>query len=255
MVVAVLDATAADRSGRPLGARPGRSRGRPAVTTGTGDLARPGGGEQGRRAPAPTQVLVRWPRWPTAVDRLRGRRTGRRRRTRRASTSPSRRPPVEGWTRWWTAVRGPPARGPALLPRGHGDRRARGASGWPSWCASSCWPRARDELPHSIACRVTEWEWPRIRCEILVERDSQKGIVIGQGGEVLKAVGTAVRAQLPPGAFLELFVRVEKHWQQRDDALDRLGLLRPGRPADRSVQRGSLSDPVRGTPPPVAVRW
>ncbi|MGO9455781.1 MAG: GTPase Era [Acidimicrobiales bacterium] len=83
--------------------------------------------------------------------------------------------------------------------------------------------RARDELPHAIACRVTEWEWPRIRCEILVERDSQKAIVIGKGGEVLKAVGTAVRRELPPGAYLELFVRVEKRWQQRDDALDRLG--------------------------------
>ncbi|HUA96387.1 MAG TPA: GTPase Era [Acidimicrobiales bacterium] len=83
--------------------------------------------------------------------------------------------------------------------------------------------RARDELPHSIACRVTEWEWPRIRCEILVERDSQKAIVIGRGGEVLKAVGTAVRRQLPPGAYLELHVKVERRWQQRDDALDRLG--------------------------------
>jgi GTP-binding protein Era len=84
--------------------------------------------------------------------------------------------------------------------------------------------RVDDELPHSIACRVTEWEWPRIRCEILVERDSQKGIVIGKRGAVLKEVGTAVRRQLPPGAFLELFVRVEKRWQQREDALDRLGL-------------------------------
>ncbi len=83
--------------------------------------------------------------------------------------------------------------------------------------------RAREELPHSIACRVTEWEWPRIRCEIVVERDSQKGIVIGRGGEVLKEVGTAVRKQLPPGAYLELYVRVEKHWQQRPDALERLG--------------------------------
>jgi GTPase len=83
--------------------------------------------------------------------------------------------------------------------------------------------RVDDELPHSIACRVTEWEWPRVRCEILVERDSQKGIVIGKGGSTLKAVGTAVRAQMPPGAYLELFVRVEKRWQQRDDALDRLG--------------------------------
>ena len=83
--------------------------------------------------------------------------------------------------------------------------------------------RARDELPHSNACIVTEWEWPRIRCEILVERDSQKGIVIGVGGEVLKAVGTAVRAVLPPGAYLELFVRVESRWQQRQESLDRLG--------------------------------
>ncbi len=82
---------------------------------------------------------------------------------------------------------------------------------------------AREELPHSIACVVSEWEWPRIRCEILVERESQKGIVIGAGGEVLKAVGTAVRAQLPDGAYVELFVRVEPHWPQRADALDRLG--------------------------------
>jgi GTP-binding protein Era len=81
----------------------------------------------------------------------------------------------------------------------------------------------RDELPHSIACRVTEWEWPRIRVEILVERESQKGIVIGHGGLVLKEVGTAVRAQLPEGAFLELFVRVEKHWQQRPDTIESLG--------------------------------
>ncbi len=83
--------------------------------------------------------------------------------------------------------------------------------------------RAREELPHSIACRVTEWEWPRIRIEILVERDSQKGIVIGKGGLVLKEVGTAVREQLPPGAFVELFVRVDKAWQQRPDAIMRLG--------------------------------
>jgi len=80
-----------------------------------------------------------------------------------------------------------------------------------------------DELPHSIATRVTEWEWPRIRVEILVERDSQKGIVIGRKGSVLKAVGTAVREQLPEGAFLELFVKVDKDWQRQARALDRLG--------------------------------
>lgn len=80
-----------------------------------------------------------------------------------------------------------------------------------------------DELPHSIATRVVEWEWPRIRCEILVERESQKGIVIGHKGSVLKKVGIAVREQLPEGAFLELFVKVDKDWQRKAGALDRLG--------------------------------
>lgn len=80
-----------------------------------------------------------------------------------------------------------------------------------------------DELPHSIACRVTEWDWPRVRVEILVERESQKGIVIGRGGAVLKEVGTRVRAQLDPGIFLELVVKVDKDWQRRPKALERLG--------------------------------
>ncbi len=80
-----------------------------------------------------------------------------------------------------------------------------------------------DELPHSIATRVVEWEWPRIRCEILVERESQKGIVIGHKGSVLKKVGIAVREQLPEGAYLELFVKVDKDWQRKAGALDRLG--------------------------------
>ncbi len=83
--------------------------------------------------------------------------------------------------------------------------------------------RAREELPHSIACRVTEWEGPYIRCEILVERDSQKAIVIGRGGQVLKEAGTAVRAHLPPNTYLDLVVRVDRGWQRRDEALDRLG--------------------------------
>ncbi|HEX7168903.1 MAG TPA: GTPase Era [Acidimicrobiales bacterium] len=83
---------------------------------------------------------------------------------------------------------------------------------------------AREELPHSIATRVTEWEFPRVRCEILVERESQKGIVIGKGGAVLKQVGQAVRAQLPwPNLYLELFVKVDKDWQRRPKALERLG--------------------------------
>ena len=81
----------------------------------------------------------------------------------------------------------------------------------------------REEVPHSIACRVTEWEWPRIRCEILVERDSQKPIVIGRGGAVLKEVGSRVRQQLPEGAYIELFVKVDPNWQSRAQSLERLG--------------------------------
>ncbi len=80
-----------------------------------------------------------------------------------------------------------------------------------------------DELPYSIATRVTEWEWPRIRVEIIVERDSQKGMVIGKGGSVLKEVGRLARAQLPEGAFLELFVKVDKDWQRKPDRVERLG--------------------------------
>jgi GTP-binding protein Era len=81
----------------------------------------------------------------------------------------------------------------------------------------------REELPHSIATRVTELEWPYIRVEILVERDSQKGIVIGKKGAVLKQVGTRVRQQLKEGAYLDLQVTVRKDWQRRPSELDALG--------------------------------
>jgi len=80
-----------------------------------------------------------------------------------------------------------------------------------------------EELPYSIATRVTEYEWPRIRVEIVVERESQKGMVIGKAGSVLKRVGTAVRAQLAQGAFIELQVVVDDGWQNRPDRIDRLG--------------------------------
>jgi GTPase len=81
----------------------------------------------------------------------------------------------------------------------------------------------REEVPHSVATRVVEWEWPRVRVEILVERESQKGIVIGKGGQVLKEVGTRARRQLPEGVFLDLFVTVDRDWQRRPQSLDRLG--------------------------------
>ena len=80
-----------------------------------------------------------------------------------------------------------------------------------------------DELPYSIATRITEWEWPRVRCEIIVERESQKGMVIGKHGAVLKEVGQRARAQMPKGAFLELFVKVDKDWQRKPDRIERLG--------------------------------
>lgn len=81
----------------------------------------------------------------------------------------------------------------------------------------------REELPYSIATRVTEYEWPRIRCEIIVERESQKGMVIGKGGAMLKQVGIAVRKQLADGAYLELHVVVDDGWQNRPDRIERLG--------------------------------
>jgi GTP-binding protein Era len=83
--------------------------------------------------------------------------------------------------------------------------------------------KTKQELPHSIHCRVTEFEWPHITVEILVERESQKGMVIGKGGQLLKDVGIAARRQLPEGCFLELKVSVETGWQRRDDMLDRFG--------------------------------
>ena len=81
----------------------------------------------------------------------------------------------------------------------------------------------RDELPYSIATQVTEWEWPRIRVDILVERDSQKGMVIGKGGQILKQVGERARAQLPEGVYLELRVKVDKDWQRKPERVERLG--------------------------------
>lgn len=81
----------------------------------------------------------------------------------------------------------------------------------------------RDELPYSIATQVVEWEWPRIRVDIIVERDSQKGMVIGKGGSVLKQVGERARRQMPDGVYLELRVKVDKDWQRKPERVERLG--------------------------------
>ncbi|MEM8903325.1 MAG: GTPase Era [Actinomycetota bacterium] len=79
----------------------------------------------------------------------------------------------------------------------------------------------REELPYSVATRIAAWDWPHVQVDILVERESQKGMVIGKGGSVLKQVGTRVREQLADGAYLELKVRVLKDWQQRPELVDR----------------------------------
>jgi GTPase len=112
--------------------------------------------------------------------------------------------------------------GPAYFPEGTQSDMAE--SFWVAeMVREALLARVEDELPHSIACRVTEWEFPYIKVEILVERESQKGIVIGTGGSLLKEVGIAVRKQLPEGAYLELRVRVERRWQQRPETIERLG--------------------------------
>lgn len=80
-----------------------------------------------------------------------------------------------------------------------------------------------DEVPHSIATRVTELDWPYIRVQIMVERDSQKPMVIGKKGQILKEVGTRVRSQLRDGAYLDLHVVVRKDWQRKSADLDELG--------------------------------
>ena len=81
----------------------------------------------------------------------------------------------------------------------------------------------RDELPYSIATRVVEQEGSRVRVEIIVERESQKGMVIGKGGSILREVGHRARAHLPEGTYLELVVKVDKDWQRRADRVTRLG--------------------------------
>ncbi len=89
----------------------------------------------------------------------------------------------------------------------------------------------REEVPHSVAVVVDDLEregdLTRVYASIVVERDSQKGILIGAGGETLKRIGTMARAQMEPliGAhvYLDLRVKVLKEWQRDPKALNRLG--------------------------------
>jgi GTP-binding protein Era len=89
----------------------------------------------------------------------------------------------------------------------------------------------REEVPHSIAVVVEELErdgaLTRVWATLVVERDSQKGIVIGHGGETLKTIGSRARPEiellLGTKVYLDLRVKVLKEWQRDPRALDRLG--------------------------------
>jgi GTP-binding protein Era len=93
--------------------------------------------------------------------------------------------------------------------------------------------RARQEVPHSVEVEVEELERARedlfvVRARIWVETDSQKGILIGAGGRMIKAIGTAARreieARLDTHVHLDLSVRVRRRWRADEGLLDRLGI-------------------------------
>jgi GTP-binding protein Era len=90
----------------------------------------------------------------------------------------------------------------------------------------------RDEVPHAIAIRVDEYkerdvQGAFIAATIFVERDSQKGIVIGQGGRMLKRIGTTARHDIESMSerkvFLKLRVKVRKNWRNDEKTLQRFG--------------------------------
>lgn len=93
-----------------------------------------------------------------------------------------------------------------------------------------------DEVPHGAAVVVDEFRSPdeypdlktaRIRATIVVDKDGQKGIIIGKGGSKLKAIGTAARRDLEKKfgypVFLQLWVKVKPGWRKSEEELRRLG--------------------------------
>ena len=117
--------------------------------------------------------------------------------------------------------------GPQVLPRRRASATCPRSSGSPSSCASSCWPSRATSCRTRSPLASTEWEWPRIRCDIIVERESQKGMVIGKGGSVLKQVGELASGAAPGG-------RLPRAARQ-----GRQGLATPARPrrATRLLKR------------------
>ncbi len=95
------------------------------------------------------------------------------------------------------------------------------------------------EIPFSSAVVVDRFEEPegpkgllRLYCTIVVERESQKPIVIGRNGEMIKRIGTAAREELEKffstRVFLDLHVRVKSDWREDDTALGQMGVGNPG---------------------------
>ena len=89
----------------------------------------------------------------------------------------------------------------------------------------------KDEIPHSVAVLIDEYKTEndidKIKATIFVSADSQKGIIIGKNGSMLKKIGTDSRLELEEiiegKVFLELFVKVKKNWQKDKTALKLLG--------------------------------
>ena len=93
--------------------------------------------------------------------------------------------------------------------------------------------RTREEVPHSVEVEVQEIRYPRddlvlIEAVVLTDTESQKGILIGAGGRMIKSIGTAARRtierELGTHVHLELSVRVRRHWRADERLLDRLGI-------------------------------
>ena len=88
-----------------------------------------------------------------------------------------------------------------------------------------------DEIPHSTAVKVTEYQEEenidKIYAVIYCEQKSQKGILIGKGGALLKKIGMQARLELEKIAdkkvFLSLEVKIEKDWRKKDNALKDFG--------------------------------
>jgi GTPase len=88
--------------------------------------------------------------------------------------------------------------------------------------------RTREEIPHAITVEIDEIEDGRVRALVYVETESQKGIVVGKGGAVIKAIGSAARPEierlLGRQVYLELQVKVRPKWRRDERELERLGI-------------------------------